>query len=173
VAKKLLPGYFVNCRNFVLLDSQGVHVAVTPSGENLLALDAGFFIVAFPTRGCSRMSPLPQRALLFAATSPESSGGGSLHVAPRPTASAASRRRGRPPLCTPESVLDEIRAEAALGQLFRVHIYKPALYARARRLWGTWGEAMRAAGLDPKVILEAARQRAVETRRRRREAPPS
>ena len=78
------------------------------------------------------------------------------------------RRRGRPPLLTPDQVLGEIRTEAAEGRLFRVHLEKPALYARARRLWGSWAEALRAAGLDPRTIQNAARQRALETRRLKR-----
>jgi hypothetical protein len=116
------------------------------------------------------MPPMPDRARLFSEDAQDSMESPPLEAAPRPTAVDAPRRRGRPPLCTPESVLDEIRSEAALGQLFRVHVHKPALYARARRGWGTWGGALRAAGLDSRVILEAARLRAIETRRRRREA---
>jgi hypothetical protein len=114
---------------------------------------------------------MTQRARLFAASASEPEEGRPLQVTPRPTAPAVPRRRGRPPRFTPEHVLEEIRAEAMLGQLFRVHISKPALYARARRLWGTWGAALRAAGLDPRAILEAARQRAIETRRHRRQTP--
>ena len=79
-----------------------------------------------------------------------------------------ARRRGRPPLLSPEQVLSEIRAESNAGRLFRVHLEKPALYARARRLWGNWAAALRAAGLDPRQVLETARQRALETRRRKR-----
>ena len=79
------------------------------------------------------------------------------------------RRRGRPPLCAPEEVLDDIRSAAKAGRLFRVHLDRPALYARARRLWGTWAGALRAAGLDPRSVFEASRQRAIETRRRKHE----
>lgn len=85
----------------------------------------------------------------------------------RAAAAATPRRRGRPPLCAPEQVLEDIRAEAKAGRLFRVHLDRPALYARARRLWGSWAGALLAAGLDPGRILDASRLRAIETRRRK------
>jgi hypothetical protein len=85
----------------------------------------------------------------------------------------APRRRGRPPVLTPEEVLAEIRAAAEAGLLFRVHYARAALYARARRLWGSWSGALIAAGLEPRVIMGAARARANETRRRARETRPA
>lgn len=114
------------------------------------------------------MSVLTPPALLLARKSDAPAGaraGGDSDDARRV---ASSRRRGRPPMLTPEQVIGEIRGEAAGGRLFRVHLERPALYARARRLWGSWADALRAAGLDPHSILEAARQRALETRRRKR-----
>jgi hypothetical protein len=88
----------------------------------------------------------------------------------RSAAGNAPRRRGRPPVRTPEDVLAEIRDAAQAGLLFRVHFDRPALYARARRLWGSWSGALIAAGLEPRLILGAARERANETRRRARAA---
>jgi hypothetical protein len=63
-------------------------------------------------------------------------------------------------------VLEQIRSVAAAGGLFRVHIDQPAMYARARRLWGSWAGALLAAGLDYESTLAEARRRALETRRR-------
>ncbi len=80
----------------------------------------------------------------------------------------APRRRGRPPLLTPDEALAQIRDVASAGRLFRVHIDNPALYARARRLWGSWVGALLAAGLDYDTVMADARRRSVETRRRLR-----
>jgi hypothetical protein len=44
----------------------------------------------------------------------------------------------------------------------------PALYARARRLFGSWAAALEASGLDHRATLAAARRRSIETRRRAR-----
>ncbi len=95
------------------------------------------------------------------ALSPSSSDGRSSGNAPR--------RRGRPPMRTPAQVLEEIRAAAQSGKLFRVHLDQPALYARARRMWGTWAAALREAGVDYHGIVQTARTRALETRRTKRE----
>jgi hypothetical protein len=46
-----------------------------------------------------------------------------------------------------------------------VHRAHPALYARARRLFGSWEGAVRAAGLDYAELVAAARQRAARARR--------
>ncbi len=88
---------------------------------------------------------------------------GPLDPAPRP----AARRRGRPPLVSPEQVLDEIRQVAGERALYRVHLDRPALYARARRLWGSWAGALLAAGLDYEDAISEARRRALLTRRER------
>jgi hypothetical protein len=87
-----------------------------------------------------------------------------------PPGSPPPRRRGRPPLATPEQVLDELRAASDAGTLFRVHLASPALYARARRLWGSWAGALRAAGIDYRRVVEQARRRSLETRRAQRAA---
>jgi len=50
--------------------------------------------------------------------------------------------------------------------LFRVHRTHPALYARARRLFGSWEGAVRACGLDYGQIVHRAFERAAQTRRR-------
>jgi hypothetical protein len=78
------------------------------------------------------------------------------------------RRRGRPLGMTPEEVLRNIRSLAASGQLFRVHLDHPALYARARRQFGSWADAVANAGFDYLGALAEARRRSVATRRRRR-----
>jgi hypothetical protein len=79
---------------------------------------------------------------------------------------AAPRRRGRPPIASADEVLDHIRTVATNNALFRVHIDQPALYARARRLWGSWAGALKAAGLDYDGAMAEARRRALATRRR-------
>ena len=118
------------------------------------------------------MTAMPARAVLLATRSDDGSGGEIRHEGlpqvVRPAVTVPARRRGRPPLCTPQQVLAEIRAEAAGERLLRVHLDRPALYARARRLWGSWARALHAAGLDAGKVREAARRHAVETRRRRR-----
>lgn len=78
------------------------------------------------------------------------------------------RRRGRPLEVLPQEVLRQIRDLEDRGQLFRVHLDTPALYARARRLFGTWAAALGAAGVNHGETVAAARQRSLETRRRRR-----
>lgn len=77
------------------------------------------------------------------------------------------RRRGRPLEMPPEAVLEHIRSLARHGDgLFRVHRTQPGLYARARRMFGSWAAAVDAAGLDYQSVQERARERAVMARRR-------
>jgi hypothetical protein len=79
---------------------------------------------------------------------------------------AAVRRRGRPIEMAPEEVLTRIGALSSQGGgLFRTHRSHPALYARARRLFGSWEGAVRAAGLDYAELIAIARQRASRARR--------
>jgi len=78
------------------------------------------------------------------------------------------RRRGRPLEMSPSELLERIRDRAAGGGLFRVHLAEPALYARARRLFGSWARALAAAGLDHNAAVSEARRRAHEARRRAR-----
>jgi hypothetical protein len=79
---------------------------------------------------------------------------------------AATRRRGRPIEMAPEELLARIGALASReGGLFRAHRSHPALYARARRLFGSWEGAVRAAGLDYAELVALARQRASRARR--------
>lgn len=80
----------------------------------------------------------------------------------------AARRRGRPLEMPPEEVLSRIRHLAARGEMFRVHLDHPALYARARRQFGSWAEAVANAGADYAGAIESARHRSVATRRSRR-----
>jgi hypothetical protein len=90
-----------------------------------------------------------------------------------PTEPAAAprgpRRRGRPPLMTRRQVLERIRSLAHDADgLFRVHDTDPGLYARARRQFGSWAEAVRAAGFSYGDVIETARRRSLATRRERR-----
>ncbi len=80
----------------------------------------------------------------------------------------AARRRGRPLEMSPEETLSLIRQLAARGELFRVHLFHPALYARARRQFGSWAEAVTRAGADYAGAVESARRRSIATRRTRR-----
>jgi hypothetical protein len=81
---------------------------------------------------------------------------------------SARRRRGRPLEMSASELLERIRDRAAVGGLFRVHLAEPALYARARRLFGSWARALAAAGLDHTAAVSEARRRAHEGRRRAR-----
>ena len=80
----------------------------------------------------------------------------------------AARRRGRPLEMSPEDVLAHIRRLSAGDGLFRVHLGHPALYARARRQFGSWAEAVARSGADYAGAVEAARRRSIATRRSRR-----
>lgn len=83
----------------------------------------------------------------------------------------ARRKRGRPLEMTPTQVLDRIRRLSAGGDgLYRVHHTHTDLYARARRQFGSWAAAVAAAGMDYSDAINAARRRAIETRRARRKA---
>ena len=82
-------------------------------------------------------------------------------------ATPARRRRGRPVEMPPEDVLRLIRQLGDRGALFRVHRNHPALYARARREFGSWAGALARAGLDHAHALTEARQRSIATRRAR------
>jgi hypothetical protein len=86
----------------------------------------------------------------------------------------SSRSRGRPVLMTRTEVLDRIGelARQPTG-LFRVHDLDTGLYARARRQFGSWAAAVRAAGVNYADVVAAARRRALESRRSRRTAKPS
>ncbi len=80
--------------------------------------------------------------------------------------------RGRPLEMPPDQVLDRIRELGRQDRLFRVHRDQPGLYARARRLFGSWSAAVQAAGFDYRDAIENARRRSVETRRRQRSSGP-
>ena len=77
-------------------------------------------------------------------------------------------RRGRRPILAAEAMLERIRR---LGRrergLFRAHLEHGALYARARRRFGSWARALEAAGIDYRATVERARARAAAKRRRR------
>jgi len=83
----------------------------------------------------------------------------------------ASRRRGRPVKMTRGEILEKIRQLARRKDgLFRVHRTQAGLYARARRMFGSWSAAVAAAGIDCLALRTEARVRSVRTRRRRRMA---
>lgn len=84
------------------------------------------------------------------------------------------RRRGRPALMTRESLLESIRALAVNGEgLFRIHRSHPHLYARARRMFGSWSEAVALAGLDYGDAIKVARARSRDAIRKRTGSPVS
>ena len=100
----------------------------------------------------------------------ETSGGGRPVVpqGAREVSIAPARRRGRPIEMAPEDVLARIRTLAGREEgLFRVHVSHPALYARARRLFGSWEGAVRASGLNDSEILAVALPRSLQSRKRR------
>jgi hypothetical protein len=81
----------------------------------------------------------------------------------------ARRKRGRPLEMSPKEVLESIRRLSISGDgLFRIHHTHSDLYARARRQFGSWAAAVGAAGVDYSGAVNAARLRATETRRPRR-----
>jgi hypothetical protein len=84
-------------------------------------------------------------------------------------AARSARNRGRPLLMSRAQVLDRIRDLAQQPEgLFRVHHQDTGLYARARRQFGSWEAAVRAAGVDYGTLVQAARRRSLESRRTRR-----
>lgn len=88
------------------------------------------------------------------------------HPAPR-----LRRPRGRPALMSAPAVIERIRELAQRGGLFRVHLTHTRLYARARRRFGSWAHAVRAAGIDYRQTVAIARARSLESRRRRPPQP--
>jgi hypothetical protein len=115
-------------------------------------------------KSCAIEAPtLPPQTLSQTLSDPP---GGRLAAAASGPGRRPSRRRGRPIEMAPETVLERVRALAARREgLFRVHHTHPALYARARRLFGSWEGAVLAAGLDYRQIVEQAAQRAIRARR--------
>jgi hypothetical protein len=75
----------------------------------------------------------------------------------------------------PHAVLERIRHIAREGGLYRIHRTHSSLYARARRQFGSWADAVKAAGLDYGQVVSVARRRSLETRRklRRQRSRPS
>lgn len=85
------------------------------------------------------------------------------------SAPGAHSGRGRPSLMSSAAVLEKIGQLAGRREgLFRVHHTHPGLYARARRQFGSWAAAVRAAGVDYDHALNTARRRSIQARRRRR-----
>jgi hypothetical protein len=84
---------------------------------------------------------------------------------PAAPARASRRRKGRPLEMARDEVLRRIRRLGEQGELFRVHLDHPALYARARRQFGSWAGALAQAGLDHAGALAEARRRSVAARR--------
>ena len=82
---------------------------------------------------------------------------------------ASARKRGRPAIMSREQLVIAIGELAKRPEgLFRVHQTDSDLYARARRMFGSWSAAVVLAGADYSSAIVAARRRSVETRRRRR-----
>lgn len=80
----------------------------------------------------------------------------------------APRRRGRPSLMSPLALLERIRQLATRTEgLFRIHRTHSGLYARARRQFGSWSAAVRAAGVDYQDTISRARARSLRSRRQR------
>ncbi len=78
------------------------------------------------------------------------------------------RRRGRPLLMPKAVVLEEIRQLARREEgIFRAHLTHGRLYARARRMFGSWAAALETAGVDYAHTLERARRRGLRSRRNR------
>jgi hypothetical protein len=106
-----------------------------------------------------------------AEANPSTAAASAIRGAHEPVAPLARRRPGRPLEMSADEVLRTIREFAAAEDgLFRVHLVAPALYARARRLFGSWSVAVRGAGVDYAALQGAARARSLQTRRRRRRA---
>ena len=85
--------------------------------------------------------------------------------APGASSSTTKRRPGRPLEMPRPMVLETIRRLALRDEgLFRVHRTHGALYARARRLYGSWAAAVAEAGVDYGKALETARRRATDAR---------
>jgi hypothetical protein len=86
-----------------------------------------------------------------------------------PVQPSVRRKRGRPLLMSRESVIERIRQMSARGEgIYRTHLTQPALYARARRMFGSWSSAVAAAGLDYGATVERARSKSLVTRRQQR-----
>ena len=81
---------------------------------------------------------------------------------------AARRPRGRPLEMSREELVTRVRELAQGDGLFRVHRAAPALYARARRMFGSWAAALDAAGVDYRATVERARKRSVDARQQQR-----
>jgi hypothetical protein len=91
--------------------------------------------------------------------------GGDAHM----VVSTSRPRRGRPLEMTDDAVVERIRSLSRRpAGLLRIHMAHPGLYARARRMFGSWAAAVRAAGLDYADVIERARRRSMKTRRQRR-----
>ena len=74
-----------------------------------------------------------------------------------------------PALPTREAVADKIRAlHAQAGGLSRVHRTHAALYAQARRAFGSWRAAVLASGLDYRQELDRSLARGLVQRDERR-----
>lgn len=81
---------------------------------------------------------------------------------------APARGRGRPLLMSRDAVLEKIRQLAKREEgIFRVHLTHSGLYARARRMFGSWAAAVEAAGVNYGQTLVHARGRALRSRRNR------
>jgi len=87
-------------------------------------------------------------------------------------AARPSATRALPPRAERRRVVAEIiqRLHGQAGGLSRVHHTHPALYARARRAFGTWRDAVLAAGLDYVRERDQSLRRGLSLRDQRRAA---
>ena len=71
-------------------------------------------------------------------------------------------------MMTREALLQRIREIGGNGEgLFRIHKSHPEIYARARRMFGSWSEAVKVAGFDYESAVRVARNRSREAIRAR------
>jgi len=91
-------------------------------------------------------------------------------VGAKESSGAPHNRRGRPLEMSSAALLERVKSLANRSPgLCRIHETHPSLYARARRLFGSWAAAVRAAGFDYAEVIEQSRRRSLKTRRLRRQ----
>lgn len=91
---------------------------------------------------------------------------GEAFTPPSPVAATTDRKRGRPLEMSRDEVLSRVQRLARRKEgLFRVHLTHSGLYARARRLFGSWSQCVWAAGLNYDDAVHRARGRSIKTRK--------
>lgn len=111
--------------------------------------------------------------VVFDSTEAKATGEAAVPDVPSTPSVLTRRGRGRPALMDAAAVLERIRLLARAGEgLYRVHRTHSSLYARARRQFGSWADAVRAAGVNYVEAIAVARMRSIETRRKQRRRRP-